>query len=47
MPTSHVPEIEIKVIVPEGLIWIVNRNNPTIKLSQHKVSFLINDKNKI
>lgn len=34
--TPHIPDIEIKVIVPEGLIWIVNRNNPTIKLSQHK-----------
>lgn len=32
-------DIEIKVIVPDGLIWAVNRNDPTVKLWQHKVSF--------
>ncbi|CAD1475311.1 unnamed protein product, partial [Heterotrigona itama] len=29
-------DIEIKVIVPDGLIWAVNGNDPTIKLWQHK-----------
>ncbi|XP_066590227.1 eukaryotic translation initiation factor 2-alpha kinase-like [Prorops nasuta] len=30
------PEIEIKVIIPEGLIWAVNKNNPHIKLWEKK-----------
>lgn len=29
-------DIEIKVIIPEGLVWAVNKRNPTVKLWQHK-----------
>ncbi|OAD62097.1 Eukaryotic translation initiation factor 2-alpha kinase 3 [Eufriesea mexicana] len=34
--TPHILDIEIKVIVPDGLIWAINRNNPTVKLWQYK-----------
>lgn len=30
-------DIEIKAIIPEGLIWAVNKNDATVKLWQHKV----------
>ncbi|XP_011867892.1 PREDICTED: eukaryotic translation initiation factor 2-alpha kinase-like [Vollenhovia emeryi] len=29
-------DMEIKVVIPEGLIWTVNKSNPTVKLWQHK-----------
>ncbi|KAG7189624.1 hypothetical protein KM043_017306 [Ampulex compressa] len=29
-------DIDIKVLVPEGLIWAINKNKPTVKLWQHK-----------
>lgn len=29
-------DIEIKVIVPEGLVWAINKTNPNVKLWQHK-----------
>ncbi|XP_012530974.1 eukaryotic translation initiation factor 2-alpha kinase [Monomorium pharaonis] len=29
-------DMEIKVVIPEGLIWAVNKNNPNVKLWQHK-----------
>ncbi|XP_076169854.1 eukaryotic translation initiation factor 2-alpha kinase isoform X2 [Ptiloglossa arizonensis] len=32
----HIPDIEIKVVVPDGLIWAINRNNPKVKLWQYK-----------
>ncbi|XP_043463144.1 eukaryotic translation initiation factor 2-alpha kinase-like isoform X2 [Leptopilina heterotoma] len=31
-------DIEIKVIIPEGLVWAVDKNNPTLKLWEHKFS---------
>ncbi|XP_043248354.1 eukaryotic translation initiation factor 2-alpha kinase isoform X2 [Colletes gigas] len=33
---AHTLDIEIKVVVPDGLIWATNRNNPKIKLWQYK-----------
>ncbi|XP_011166294.1 eukaryotic translation initiation factor 2-alpha kinase [Solenopsis invicta] len=30
------PDIKINVVIPEGLIWGVDKNNPNIKLWQHK-----------
>ncbi|KOC63214.1 Eukaryotic translation initiation factor 2-alpha kinase 3 [Habropoda laboriosa] len=33
---SHILNIEIKVVVPDGLIWAVNKDNPTVKLWQQK-----------
>ncbi|XP_076248743.1 eukaryotic translation initiation factor 2-alpha kinase isoform X2 [Calliopsis andreniformis] len=33
---SHVADIDIKVVIPDGLIWAVNRNNPKDKLWQYK-----------
>ncbi|KAL0120953.1 hypothetical protein PUN28_008578 [Cardiocondyla obscurior] len=33
---NFAPDVEIKVIIPEGLIWAVSKNNPTIKLWQYK-----------
>lgn len=29
-------DIEIKVVIPDGLIWAINKNNPTVKLWQQK-----------
>ncbi|CAK9803135.1 Eukaryotic translation initiation factor 2-alpha kinase [Anthophora plagiata] len=34
--TPQVLNIEIKAVIPDGLIWAVNRDNPTVKLWQHK-----------
>lgn len=31
-------DIEIKVVISEGLIWAINKSNPTVKLWQHQVS---------
>lgn len=36
---SHNLDIEIKVVIPDGLIWAINKNNPTVKLWQQKVNF--------
>ncbi|XP_054012153.1 eukaryotic translation initiation factor 2-alpha kinase [Hylaeus anthracinus] len=33
---DQVLDIEIKVVIPDGLIWAINRNNPTVKLWQYK-----------
>ncbi|KAL2742325.1 eukaryotic translation initiation factor 2-alpha kinase isoform X1 [Vespula maculifrons] len=33
---ENIPEFELKVIVPEGLIWAVKKNAPTVKLWQYK-----------
>ncbi|KAK2583655.1 hypothetical protein KPH14_009590 [Odynerus spinipes] len=33
---GNIPDFELKVIVPEGLIWAVKKNAPTVKLWQHK-----------
>ncbi|XP_029032287.1 eukaryotic translation initiation factor 2-alpha kinase isoform X1 [Osmia bicornis bicornis] len=33
---SHNLDIEIKVVIPDGLIWAINKNNPTVKLWQQK-----------
>ena len=33
---AHTLDIEIKVTVPDGLVWAVNRNNPKAKLWQYK-----------
>lgn len=35
--TPHSLDIEIKVTVPDGLVWAVNKNDPTVKLWQYKV----------
>lgn len=34
--TTYLSDIEIKVIVPDGLIWAVNKKNPSVKLWQYK-----------
>lgn len=34
---ANIPEFELKVIVPEGLIWAVKKNAPNVKLWQYKV----------
>lgn len=34
--TPHSLDIEIKVNVPDGLVWAVNKNDPTVKLWQYK-----------
>jgi hypothetical protein len=34
-------DIDIKVIIPKGLIWAINKNNPDVKLWQYKVSITI------
>ncbi|XP_076760849.1 eukaryotic translation initiation factor 2-alpha kinase [Xylocopa sonorina] len=34
--TPSVLDIEIKVVVPDGLIWAVNKNDPAVKLWQHR-----------
>jgi len=34
-------DIEIKGIIPKGLIWAVNKSNPDVKLWQYKVSITI------
>ncbi|XP_031826001.1 eukaryotic translation initiation factor 2-alpha kinase isoform X2 [Nomia melanderi] len=33
---AHIRDIEIKVVVPDGLIWAINKNNPKVKLWQYK-----------
>ncbi|XP_076374643.1 eukaryotic translation initiation factor 2-alpha kinase [Megalopta genalis] len=33
---AHIRDIEIKVVVPDGLIWAINRNNPKVILWQYK-----------
>ncbi|XP_035719157.1 eukaryotic translation initiation factor 2-alpha kinase-like [Vespa mandarinia] len=33
---GNIPEFELKVIVPEGLIWAVKKNSPSVKLWQYK-----------
>lgn len=35
--TPHSLDIEIKVNVPNGLVWAVDKNDPTVKLWQYKV----------
>ncbi|KAL6263268.1 hypothetical protein P5V15_006068 [Pogonomyrmex californicus] len=30
-------DIEIKVVIPDGLVWAINKSNPTVKLWQYKV----------
>lgn len=34
---QRVQNIELKVNIPEGLIWAINRTNPDVKLWQYKV----------
>ncbi|XP_011632658.1 eukaryotic translation initiation factor 2-alpha kinase-like isoform X2 [Pogonomyrmex barbatus] len=29
-------DIEIKVVIPDGLVWAINKSNPTVKLWQYK-----------
>lgn len=29
--------MEIKVVIPEGLIWTIDKSNPAVKLWQYKV----------
>ncbi|XP_076286398.1 eukaryotic translation initiation factor 2-alpha kinase isoform X1 [Lasioglossum baleicum] len=33
---ADIRDIEIKVVVPDGLIWAISKNNPTVKLWQYK-----------
>ncbi|XP_017892549.1 eukaryotic translation initiation factor 2-alpha kinase [Ceratina calcarata] len=34
--THQIQDIEIKVVVPDGLIWAVSKNDPAVKLWQYK-----------
>lgn len=38
---ANIPEFELKVIVPEGLILAVKKNAPNVKLWQYKVRDII------
>ncbi|XP_015592079.1 eukaryotic translation initiation factor 2-alpha kinase isoform X2 [Cephus cinctus] len=33
---KNIVDIELKVIVPEGLVWAINKSNPNVKLWQYK-----------
>lgn len=37
----NILDIEIKVVISQGLIWAINKNNPTVKLWQYQVSTTI------